>query len=86
MFVTTGLWSEEYLVEARKFIKPQNIIDCVNTKASVCKTMPNSKKRKIDNKASFLHVYMNETVHDFEKPEKEFLMTFIPKRHVLLDI
>jgi len=31
MFVTTGMWSEECLREAKKFMKPENIIEVCNT-------------------------------------------------------
>ena len=79
MFVTTGMWSEECLLEAKKFIKPENIIECVNTKASGYTTMPDPKTWKIDNEASFLHICMNETVHGFEIPEEEFPWHLYPK-------
>lgn len=34
MYLTTGLWSEQCLAEARKHIPPQNLIEVTNTKES----------------------------------------------------
>jgi phosphoserine aminotransferase len=79
MFVTTGMWSKECLREAKKFIKPENIIEVCNTQASGYSTLPDPSTWKIDNNASFLHVCMNETVHGFEIKEDEFPWEKFPK-------
>ena len=65
MYLTTGLWSEQCIAEARKHIAPENLIEVTNTKASNYTQLTDPRTWKIDSEASYLHVCVNETVHGF---------------------
>ena len=47
IFFTSDMGSEEYFIEAKKFIKQENIIKCVKTKTSGYTTMPDQKNGKL---------------------------------------
>lgn len=79
MYLTTGLWSEQCITEARKHLPARNLIEVTNTKASNYTKLTDPKTWNIDKDASYLHVCVNETVHGFELTEDNFPWHMIPK-------
>lgn len=84
MYVTTGLWSEQCIAEARKHIPPENLIEVTNTKGSNYTQLTDPRTWKVDNEASYLHVCVNETVHGFEINEDNFPWSAFPDDMVVV--
>jgi len=84
MYFTTGLWSEQCLLEARKHIPADKIIEVTNTKESKYTQMTNPETWKIDKDASYMHICTNETVHGFEIREDNFPWEMFPEDLVVV--
>ena len=84
MYLTTGLWSEQSLTEARKHIPAGNLIEVTNTKGSDYTQLTDPDTWLIDDEASYLHVCINETVHGFEITEDNFPWHKFPKDLVVV--
>ena len=84
MYVTTGLWSEQCIAEARKHIPAENLIEVTNTKDSNYTELTDPRTWKIDNEASYVHVCVNETVHGFELTEENFPWHVFPDDMVVV--
>lgn len=84
MYITTGLWSEQSIIEARKHVVPGNIIEVTNTKESNYTQLTDTNSWKIDPDASYLHVCVNETVHGFEIREDNFPWHMFPDDMVVV--
>lgn len=79
MYLTTGLWSQQCITEARKLIPSANLIEVANSKASNFTQLPDPATWKIDPEASYFHFCVNETVNGFEITEENFPWHKIPK-------
>lgn len=79
MYLTTGLWSEQCVTEARKHIPAENLIEVSNTKGSNYTKLTDPDTWNIDPSASYFHMCVNETVHGFEFTEENFPWSKIPK-------
>lgn len=79
MYLTTGLWSQQCITEARKLIPAANLIEVANSKASNFTQLPDPSTWKIDPEASYFHFCVNETVNGFEFTEENFPWHKIPK-------
>lgn len=84
MYLTTGLWSELAVEEARNHVAPENIIEVTNTKDSNYTKLTDPSTWNIDNEASYLHVCVNETVHGFEIREENFPWHVFPQDMVVV--
>jgi len=79
MYLTTGLWSQQCITEARKLIPSANLIEVANSKATNYTQLPDPATWKIDPEASYFHFCVNETVNGFEITEENFPWHKIPK-------
>lgn len=84
MYMTTGLWSEQCITEARKFIPAEKLIEVTNTRESNYTQLTDPHTWKIDPEASYLHVCVNETVHGFEINEDNFPWHAFPEDMVIV--
>ena len=84
MYLTTGLWSEQCLSEARKHIPADKLIEVTNTKGSNYTRLTDPNTWNIDKEASYLHMCANETVHGFEITDTNFPWEKIPKDMVVV--
>lgn len=84
MYLTTGLWSELSIEEAKKHVPEENIIEVTNTKDSNYTKLTDPSTWNIDVEASYLHVCVNETVHGFEIREDNFPWQMFPEDTVVV--
>lgn len=84
MYLTTGLWSEQCITEARKHIPAENLIEVTNTKGSNYTQLTDPDTWNIDPTASYLHMCVNETVHGFEITADNFPWSKIPNDMVVV--
>jgi phosphoserine aminotransferase len=78
MYLTTGLWSQQCITEARRHAPEANIIEVANSKDSNYTKLPDVSTWKIDPEASYIHICVNETVHGFEITDDNFPWHLIP--------
>jgi phosphoserine aminotransferase len=79
MFFTSGLWSRGCIKEARKYVKPENLIEVTNLDKVGGAELTDPSKWNIDEEASFFHICTNETVDGLEFTNENFPWHLIPK-------
>lgn len=84
MYLTTGLWSNQCIQEARRHIPSANLIEVANSSSTSFTQLPDPKTWKIDPEASYFHLCVNETVNGFEIGEENFPWHLIPKDMVVI--